>query len=128
MTNKNEPIDELSTRRERLELAKSLGLEAYPAKSERTHTMAAVIEQADNLIKSSEKITIAGRVRSLRAHGGSTFAHLEDGSGVFQIYAKKDELGDKKYDNLTAILDVGDWLQTTGVIFKTKRGEATLLL
>ena len=128
MTNKNEKIDELSTRRERLELVKSLGLEAYPAKSERTHTMSAVADQAEKLIASSEKITIAGRVRSLRAHGGSTFAHLEDGSGVFQIYAKKDELGDKKYDNLTAILDVGDFLQAQGVVFLTKRGEATLLL
>ncbi|MEK7164958.1 MAG: amino acid--tRNA ligase-related protein, partial [Patescibacteria group bacterium] len=128
MTNKNEPIDELTTRRERLELVKSLGLEVFPSKTERTHEMAKVGEQADNLIKSGEKITIAGRVRSLRGHGGSTFAHLEDGSGLFQVYAKKDELGEKKYDDLIAILDVGDFLQAQGVIFKTKRGEATLLI
>ncbi len=128
MTNKNEPIDELSTRRERLELVKNMGLEAYPAKSERTHAMAEVAVQAEKLIAIGEQVIINGRVRSLRGHGGSTFAHLEDGSGTFQIYAKKDELGEKKYDDLIAILDVGDWLQAQGVIFKTKRGEATLLI
>lgn len=120
MSNKTDKIDELTTRRERLELAKKLGLEPYPSQVERTHT----IEQ----LPAEGTVTIAGRVRSIRSHGGSTFAHLEDSTGKFQIYAKQDELGDKKYDNLIAILDVGDFLQAQGTIFKTKRGENTLLL
>ncbi len=127
MAKKETIQDESLTRVERLGALAKLGIDPYPSASKRTHT---IIDLEDNLskLKKDKKITIVGRIRSIRGHGGSTFAHLEDGTGKFQIYFKKDELKSKLYENFTELIDVGDFLQVTGELFKTKRGEHTIMV
>ncbi|PJC40874.1 MAG: lysine--tRNA ligase [Parcubacteria group bacterium CG_4_9_14_0_2_um_filter_41_8] len=112
--------DETLARSERLEKIYKSGINPFPSASARTHVIAE--------LKSKGKAIIVGRVRSIRGHGGSTFCHIEDGTGAFQIYLKKDELGEKLYDAFHDFIDVGDFVQVSGKIFKTKRGENTLLV
>ncbi|MAG28642.1 lysine--tRNA ligase [bacterium] len=127
MAKKETYQDESLTRAQRLEALIKKGINPYPSQSDRTHT---IIDLEDNLnkLKKSKKIILVGRVRSIRAHGGSSFAHIEDGTGRFQVYFKKDELKKDLYKNFIELIDVGDFIQVTGSLFKTKKGEHTIMV
>ena len=72
-------LDSLQKERiKKLNNIKRLGINPYPAKFDRKNT----IEEARK--KLGRKVTIAGRIRSLRPHGKITFADLEDASGKIQ--------------------------------------------
>jgi lysyl-tRNA synthetase class 2 len=120
-----------------LENLKRAGINAYPAQVLRTHTNREALDNFKKLSKpalggrglaSGGKITLVGRVRSIREHGGSTFAHIEDGSAQIQIYFKKDEVGEKQYKLFLENIDLGDFIQVSGKLFLTKKGEKTLLV
>src|SRR3989344_2414411 len=81
-------------KRERVEQS---GMETYPASVSRTHYINEVRSSFAKLAKAKTHCVIAGRVRSLRGHGGSAFADIEDGSGRIQIYIKKDAVGSDTY-------------------------------
>jgi lysyl-tRNA synthetase, class II len=126
-TNKSTTTEQ-AQRKKRLQKIQEQGIGAYPATSSRTHTIADGLEHFKELSKNKKSVTLVGRLRSMRKHGGSIFAHLEDVSASLQVYFKKDELGDKDYEQVSQFLDVGDFVQATGVLFSTKRGEQTLLV
>ncbi len=67
---------------------------------------------------------LAGRLMSLRGQGKVIFADLDDVSGRFQLYLKKDELGDA-FDAFRE-LDRGDFVGARGFVFRSKMGELTL--
>ncbi|MBI2636970.1 MAG: lysine--tRNA ligase [Parcubacteria group bacterium] len=117
--------DEFGARAERLALLRARSINPYPSQSGRTSTVA---ELRAAKTSGTREATIAGRIRSIRSHGGSTFAHLEDGTGPFQIYLKQDELKKGAYELFTDTVDVGDFVEARGAVFKTKRGEDTLLV
>ncbi|MFA5954503.1 MAG: lysine--tRNA ligase [Patescibacteria group bacterium] len=121
-----EPHDELTVRRERLEHIIASGLDPYPSTSSRTHAIDAVKQDFDALLAGKEVVTIAGRVLAIREHGGSTFLSLNDGTGDLQGYMKQDVVGDTSY-LLLQDLDVGDFIEITGTLFITKRGEKSIL-
>jgi len=58
--------------------------------------------------------------------GKASFAHLEDGSGRLQLYIRKDEVGDEPYEIIRKEVDLGDFLEVTGTLFRTKTNEITL--
>ncbi|MBI2599878.1 lysine--tRNA ligase [Candidatus Daviesbacteria bacterium] len=96
-----------------------LGIDPYPSQSTRKHN----IEIARKMM--GKKVTVAGRVRSLRPHGKITFADLEDGSGKIQLFFATQELPGEKYEILTNF-DIGDFLLVTGEVFKTQAGEISV--
>ncbi|MFA6512146.1 MAG: lysine--tRNA ligase [Patescibacteria group bacterium] len=112
-------------RRDKLEVLRSKGVNPYPSRGHRDVTLAEAVEQFDAL-KGKKALTIAGRVRAIRGHGGSSFITLEDGSGSFQAYLKKDTLGDEAYTLWQDGADIGDVVSCTGTLFTTKKGEKTL--
>ena len=77
------------------------------------------------LEKKAIKVTIAGRLLTIRGMGNSTFANLHDEFGKIQIYLQKKEIGEESY-NLLNNLDLGDIVGIEGVLFKTKTGELTI--
>ncbi len=115
----------LQARRGKLEKIKSLGIDPYPYRFERTHSFEAVIERFDALSAAEETVTLAGRLISLRGHGKTSFAHLTNGRLKIQIYIRQDEVGESVY-SLFKLLDVGDFLGVKGRLFRTKTGEPTL--
>ncbi len=98
----------------------------YPATTKRTHRAKDVISRFDQLVKEDEKITLSGRITSMRLHGGSSFFHIDDGSEKIQIYFKKDLLGKDQYNFLKENIDLGDFIEAQGKLFQTKKGEKTL--
>jgi lysyl-tRNA synthetase class 2 len=117
-----------SDRLEKLERIKKAGIEPYPSQSRPHQSIANVLEDFDAPSQKNADVFLVGRLRSVRGHGGSTFADLEDASGRMQAYFKKDELGEEKYDFFVKNFDTGDFIQVSGGLFKTHKDERTLLV
>jgi len=114
------------TRIKKLDQLKKAGEQAYPASSKRTHEIAELLKGFSALAKSKKEVVAVGRIRSIREHGGSTFFHIEDGTGIMQAYLKKDRVGEKAYKMFLKTFDVGDFVQVRGSLFTTKKGEKTI--
>lgn len=110
----------------KLETLKKAGVNPYPIEVRRTHSISRALLDFENLEGRGVEIAVAGRVRSMRIHGGSTFIHLEDGTGRIQAYLKQDKLGEKKYNLFLNCFDVGDFMAVKGTLFQTKTGEKTV--
>jgi Lysyl-tRNA synthetase (class II) len=104
---------------------KAAGMDAYPARTLRTHAIRQFLEQHGALEKDGEQVTLAGRVLSIREHGGSLFIDLFDGTKG-QCYVQRDKLGDFAYDLFGGTVDTGDIIECTGIAFTTKRGMPSL--
>jgi len=120
-------LEELRTiRLEKIKRLIKMGANPYPPKSWRTHNIGQVISDFDGLSADRKTIVLAGRILAIREHGGSTFVDLDDGSGAIQLYFKKDALGEKEYQVFSETVDIGDFIETSGLLFKTKKNERTL--
>ncbi len=74
----------------------------------------------------AREFTIAGRLMTIREHGKTIFANLQDRSGQMQLYIRKDEIGDAKFDFFKKYVDLGDLIWVRGTAFVTRMGETTL--
>lgn len=119
-------LDELrEIRIEKLKKITEAGINPYPAKSKRTHFAKEALDNFTEISEKKENIFLAGRIRSLRTHGALSFMDLEDQSGKIQLFLQKDKLGEEKYDFIKN-LDIGDFIEVSGVLFVTQKGQQTL--
>ncbi len=117
--------DIIKERLKKKEGLEKLGRNVYPSKTKRTHQIAEALESFVALAKQKKGISIAGRVMGLRIQGGVGFADVRDGSGAkIQVVLKKDTLAD--FNVLKNGLDIGDFLEISGPLFKTQRGEKSI--
>ncbi len=118
-------LDDLKKERElKRDALKKAGLNVYPAKVLRTHTIEEALKDFSELEKSQKEVVLAGRVMGKRGHGGVFFLDLRDENGSFQIVAGKDHL--KDFDLFQNNLDIGDFVGVTGKLFVTQRGEKSI--
>ena len=99
---------------------------AYPEHAVRTHTNTEVLEMFDSLSRDGVVVSVVGRVRSLRTMGKIAFAHMEDGGAQIQIFCSKEHVGDAAFSLFADNVDLGDFLEASGTLFLTKKGEKTL--
>jgi len=118
-------MGEEQQRIKKLEEIKKNGIEPYPVKSKRSYTCHQVREEF-NKIGKTKKIVLLGRLILIRLHGKACFAHLQDGTGRFQLFLNQKDIGEKEYKFFVKNIDVGDFIQAEGKLFTTKRGEKTL--
>src|SRR3989344_3076684 len=111
----------------KIERMKEIGMEAYPSRTSRTHSVDNFLENHAVLLKNSEEIVLAGRVMSIREHGGSLFVDIFDGTVKAQIYFKKENLKENRFEQFILLVDTGDIIEVGGVAFTTKRGMPSLL-
>jgi len=123
-----EKISEREDRLKKLEELKKLGINPYPAESRKSHSAGQVLADFEKLQKNSATIQLAGRLRSLRTHGNLTFAHLQDASGKIQLAFSKKEIGPDSYKLLTKCIDIGDFIQIKGAVFRTHAGEPSVMV
>lgn len=114
-----------NTRIEKLHKLQKLGVNPYPAKAQRDHSLSEAVSDFEKLSK-KDAVHLAGRVMSIRGQGGLVFFNINDGTGAFQGLLKKDEMDEKLFDLFAETIDIGDFVQIGGKLFITKRGEKTL--
>ena len=120
-------IEEIKkVRLKKLEALKRAQILPYPGKTKKTHTIKEALKNFTKLSRSKKEIVLAGRIRSLRIHGGASFFDIEDGTGKIQAFLRKDTVGPKAYQFFLDHFDIGDFVETRGLLFKTKRGEKTI--
>jgi Lysyl-tRNA synthetase (class II) len=71
------------------------------------------------------QVRLAGRMMTRRVMGKAAFAHLQDMSGRIQIYIRRDDLPEGRYEEFKQ-WDLGDILGIAGRLFKTKTGELSV--
>jgi len=116
-------------RKNRIEKLKKVihaGLNPFPLTTKRTHRIKEVLKEFLKLEKKKEEIVVAGRVRTLREHGGATFFDIEDGTGKIQVLLRKHKIGERGYQFFQELVDIGDFLEIKGSLMKTKTGEKTI--
>jgi lysyl-tRNA synthetase class 2 len=112
-----------AARREAVAALRARGIEPYAYRYDRSHTVAEALAGYGAAVELT--VRLAGRLVSLRGHGKTTFAHLEDATGRMQLYFRADELGAAAYEVL-ALLHLGDFVGAAGTVFRTRTGEVTL--
>lgn len=106
---------------ENLNRLKELGYRPYGRAYERTGTL----EEIRDAFSPGNQISAAGRLVAKRDMGKSIFAHLQDATDRFQIYVKKNEVGEETFAAFK-ILDIGDQIGVQGELFETRTGEQTV--
>jgi lysyl-tRNA synthetase class 2 len=117
-------------RLEKVETLRAEGIEPYPTRAERTHLSQEAI-QAFEAVEATEPaetvvVTLAGRLRAMRPMGKITFAHIEDGSGRVQLFLRANDMGMENLKFFNDEFDLGDFVQASGEMFRTRSGEVTL--
>jgi len=108
----------------------SLGINPYPAKSNRTHKNGDIIKDFESL--QGQTATVVGRIVGIRKFGKLAFIVIKDLSGQIQLFLRNDIVeGINALDNQIGIselplLDTGDFIEATGKIIKSQTGEISV--
>ena len=120
-------------RRQKAERLRAAGVDPYPPRAQRNHSVLQALQRFAALEprlpsgqEDPEEITIVGRVVSRRHQGKTLFAHLRDGTGELQLYLRRDDLGAEPFETFLKLYDLGDFVQATGHLFRTRMGEVSL--
>ena len=117
-------------RLEKLDKLRSAGIQPYPLRANRTHT----ITEATNQFLATEQddagtpleASLCGRLVSMRDMGKTVFAHIEDEGGKIQLFLRRDEIGKEPHRIFKKWLDLGDFVEVQGILFRTRMGEVSL--
>ncbi len=120
--------DESAEHRIRVEKVQKLrdkGIEPWPPMVPTTaHCTTVLSEFKEDEVE--RHYSIAGRIMTIRLHGKTAFAHIQDMTGKLQIYLRSDTLGEEAFGIFEHLIDVGDIIWVEGSSFKTKMGEVSL--
>lgn len=129
-------IDEIKQARlEKLKKIEGAGINAFPLSSTITHSIKEALDNFAKLKKGKKEIILAGRVRTIRGHGGVMFFDIQDGSitsiddktpNKIQGLIKKDGVGEKTFEFFLDNLDIGDFIEVKGVLIETKTKEKSI--
>lgn len=117
-------ILEHKIRVEKVQKLKAMGIDPWPDAKEVDSNSLQIIDGFKE--EDSKKYTVAGRVMTIRLHGKTAFAHIQDSMGRLQVYFKLDNIGNDQFEFFKDFIDIGDIIWVTGATFKTKTGEVTL--
>ena len=115
---------------EKIERLRQQDIDPYPTRAKRTHTSTEAIQAFEAVEKDEAAepvlVTLAGRIRSTRPMGKVAFTHIEDGEGRIQLFMRANEIGQDALDLFKREYDLGDFIQASGKMFRTKSGEVSL--
>jgi lysyl-tRNA synthetase class 2 len=122
--------DQLLQRRQNLAELIELGVDPYPRRFERTHTVAELVaafgETGGETLEADKPTTrVAGRVLAIRSFGKANFLALSDGHDRIQVYVRQDSLPARDF-SIFRCLDLGDHVGVEGRLFRTKTNELTV--
>jgi len=118
----------ISERRAKRDALRSMGIEPYPLRFDRTDTAAALHERYADLVpdtRTGAEVQVAGRVGSIRGHGKLAFVTLVDVSGSIQLLLSASTLEPAAME-VRDRLDLGDWIGAAGEVITSRRGELSV--
>jgi lysyl-tRNA synthetase class 2 len=104
----------------------------YPNRVQRTHTSSEAVrafeavEDGNHEASQSVAVTVCGRIVRQNLKGKVYFAHIEDGEGRVQLLVRIDEVGEETFETVRRDLDLGDFVQVSGTVMRTRTGEVTV--
>ena len=116
--------DIIAGRKKKLETLRGARINPYPSSVRRTIFIAEALKTFPSLLRAWKKVFVLGRIVGLRDQGNLLFLDVEDETGRMQAVLKKDNLSDFK--TLKSALDIGDFIEVAGHVFKTKKGEKSI--
>jgi len=115
----------LKARREKLSQLEALGVAPFAYRFDGTHDTVAALQALGAGAGEGPAVRLAGRIVAWRPHGKTIFGHLADAHSRLQVYFRRDELGDRVFEEL-ALYDIGDIVGVWGPLFRTRTGETTV--
>jgi len=111
---------------------RSLGIYPYTSKSNKSTNNIVVINNYTKF--EGALVTVAGRIIALRKLGKLNFLKIKDESGEIQVVWEKNDLdkSEPNYNNSELdikninLLDIGDFIEVSGNVFKTKTDEISV--
>ncbi len=113
--------DQVRVRISKLERLSSEGTDGYPVAYPPTHTVAEALAAPQGT-----KVRIAGRILRNRDYGGVAFALVRDWTDDIQVLFDRERVGDA-LDRFDSDFDLGDLIEVSGTIGRSKKGEFSLL-
>ena len=117
--------EQRQARIDKLQRLRELEVNPYPYSFDRSHSLSELLAGPEAFAESEEEVSVAGRIRALRDHGKSIFADIEDGSGRFQVFVRKAQVGERAFE-VVKLLELGDWVGVGGTVFKTRTEQWTV--
>lgn len=126
-------IDLRNTRLQKIAQLRQMGINPYPATSQRTHLAKQIHDNFEQV--QGQRAVIAGRMMSWRKQGALAFINLQDPSDQpIQLFLRKTALHPTDaqqailgYGDL-GLVDVGDIIEAEGEIKKTERGTVSIMV
>ncbi len=120
--------DQVQQRKQKLKNLFERGVEPYPYSFNKKNNAKELLEKHEKLKKegkTKDKVSLAGRIMTLRVMGKAGFAHIQDETGKIQIYVREDEVNKDDYKTFSKS-DLGDIIGVEGSVFRTKLGELSI--
>lgn len=120
--------DQVLQRKQKLKNLFERGVEPYPYSFNKKNNAKELLEKHEKLKKegkTKDKVSLAGRIMTLRVMGKAGFAHIQDETGKIQIYVREDKINKDDYKTFSKS-DLGDIIGVEGSVFRTKLGELSI--
>ena len=117
-------------RYEKIQAMRAAGFEPYPTRTEVDSAIADAISAFEKVESAGSgeviTVTLGGRLRAMRVMGKLAFTHIEDASGRIQLFLRVNELGEEALQRFKDQFDLGDFIQASGEMVRTRTGEVSL--
>lgn len=113
-------------RREKLAELQDAGADPYQqVRFDRTHHTIDIRDHFDEM--EGKTVRLAGRMMSKRIMGKASFSDMSDRYGRLQLYVKRDNVGEDVYKGYKK-MDIGDIIGIEGEVFRTQKGEISVMV
>ncbi|MBH0778928.1 bifunctional lysylphosphatidylglycerol synthetase/lysine--tRNA ligase LysX [Nocardia bovistercoris] len=114
--------EQVRVRMDKLDRMTADGIDAYPVAYPPTHTVAAARRSPRGTT-----VRVCGRLLRIRDYGGVIFAVVRDWTDEIQLVIDRDRVGVKRSAQFGEYFDLGDLIEVSGQIGKSRNGELSLL-
>lgn len=119
---------EKSRRLGQVEAMRAAGVNPYPYRFDRTHSLTEIRSEFGTLEPGTEtetRVRVAGRMMLKRTQGKLIFATMRDRDDEIQLFVSRAVTGDELFDAIDA-LDLGDLVGVDGLVMTTRKGELSI--
>ncbi|MFI9507654.1 bifunctional lysylphosphatidylglycerol synthetase/lysine--tRNA ligase LysX [Nocardia sp. NPDC052566] len=114
--------EQVRVRMDKLDRLTESGIEAYPVAYPPTHTVKAARHSPRGTT-----VRVCGRLLRIRDYGGVIFAVVRDWTDEIQLVIDRDRVGTERSAEFGEFFDLGDLIEVSGQIGRSRRGELSLL-